>query len=234
MKILILSDIHSNMVALQAVLDVESFDACICAGDVVDYGCDPSEVVDWIRHNTVACVRGNHDHAVGQKVRPRGGPGLRHLAFVTRPLHWELLSDDQLNWLSQLPTSQFVELDGKRFYLVHGTPRDPLEEYLGPKKAEWQHRLENINADFVCVGHTHQPFILKTKTGTTVVNSGSVGQPRNLDPRASYAVYENGTVTLKQVEYAIDDAVASYRAAGLPTDVCDLAAKTLTDGGLRL
>lgn len=234
MRILIISDIHSNMAALRAVFEAEEFDACVCAGDVVDYGCDPSEVVNWMQENTVACVRGNHDHAVGQKVRPRGGPGLRHLAFATRPLHWQWMSDDQLRWLSQLPTSQFVELDAKRFYLVHGTPRDPLEEYLGPKQEDWQHRLNNIDADFVCVGHTHQPYLLELDNGTTVVNPGSVGQPRNLDPRAAYAIYENGAVTLKQVEYAIEDAIASYRAAGLPEDVCDLAFQTLTEGGLRL
>lgn len=134
MRILIISDIHSNMAALRAVFEAEEFDACVCAGDVVDYGCDPSEVVNWMQENTVACVRGNHDHAVGQKVRPRGGLGLRHLAFATRPLHWQWMSDDQLRWLSQLPTSQFVELDAKRFYLVHGTPVIPWKNTSVPNR----------------------------------------------------------------------------------------------------
>lgn len=233
MKILILSDIHSNWAALKAVLAAENFESCLCVGDLVDYGCDPVQVVDWARNHTRGCVRGNHDHAVGQNVRPRGGTGLRQLAYATRPLHWEWLSEDQIHWLNQLPSSQFLELDDRKFYLVHGTPRDPLEEYLGPKADEWKHRLKNIEADIVCVGHTHQPFVIEVGP-KIVVNPGSVGQPRNLDPRASYAIYENGSVTLKQIEYPINDAVNSYREAGLPEEICELAFQTLSNGGIRL
>lgn len=233
MKILILSDIHSNWPALHAVLEAERFDTCLCAGDLVDYGCDPVKVVDWVREKAVGCVRGNHDHAVGQNVRPRGGPGLRQLSYATRPLHRKWLREDHLHWLNQLPSSQFLDLDERKFYLVHGTPRDPLEEYLGPNEEDWKKRLKNINADFVCVGHTHQPFILEIGS-TTVVNPGSIGQPRNLDPRASYAIYENGSVTLHQIEYSIEDAVNSYREAGFSEEICDLAYQTLSNGGLRL
>ena len=129
MKILLISDIHSNWAALQAVVAQESFDVCLCAGDVVDYGTDPKPCVDWVREHAAVCIRGNHDHAVAQKIRPKGGPGLHCLAAAARPLHWQMLSDDDLDWLGQLPITQYVEYDDKRFFLVHATPRDPRASY---------------------------------------------------------------------------------------------------------
>ena len=198
----------------------------------MDYACEPSPVVDWIREHAVGCVRGNHDHAVAQRILPKeGGAGMRQLAHATRPLQWQQLSQDQMTWLRDLPTMQFVELDGVRFFLVHGTPRDPLEEYLGPRKEGWETRLQSIDADFVCVGHTHLPFVLPLKD-KTVINPGSVGQPRNLDPRASYAIYEKGRVTLKQIEYPIEKAIERYREAGLSEQICELATNVLRNGGL--
>jgi putative phosphoesterase len=232
MRILIISDIHSNWVALEEVIRTEKFDACLCPGDLVDYGCEPAPVVDWVREHAAACVRGNHDHAVAEKILPKeGGTGMRQLAYATRPLHWEQLSQDQITWLRDLPTMQFIELDGVRFFLVHGTPRDPLEEYLGPRKEGWEVRLNSIDADYVCVGHTHLPFVLPLK-GKTVINPGSVGQPRNLDPRASYAIYDKGRVTLKQIEYPIEKAIERYREAGISEQNCELAAEVLMNGGL--
>jgi putative phosphoesterase len=126
---------------------------------------------------------------------------------------------------------QFIELDGIRFFLVHATPRDPLEEYLGPRKEGWDLRLKSIDADFVCVGHTHLPFVLPLKD-KTVINPGSVGQPRNQDPRAAYAIYDKGRVTLKQIAYPVEKAIERYREAGLSEQDCELAAEILMNGGL--
>ena len=91
MKILVLADIHANWPALAAIAAKETFDACLFAGDLVDYGTDPVPCVEWIREHARAAVRGNHDHAVAQKVSARGGTGFRQLAAITRPLQWAVL-----------------------------------------------------------------------------------------------------------------------------------------------
>lgn len=231
MKILILSDIHSNWAALRAVVEQEKFDACLCAGDIVDYGADPLPCLEWIRANSVICVRGNHDHAVAQRIRPTGGAGLRALTASVRPLHWELLADSDLEWLARLPVSRFVELDGKRFHLLHATPRDPLDEYLGPQAEGWRDRLSGIDADFLCAGHTHQPYVLQIGR-STIVNPGSVGQPRDGDPRAAYAVYENGEIELRRVKYDIDEAVRQMASLHVAEDVIKIAERSWSQGGL--
>ncbi|MDA0281943.1 MAG: metallophosphoesterase family protein, partial [Planctomycetota bacterium] len=126
MKILLLADIHSNWPALQAI--DESFDACLFAGDLVDYATDPVPCIEWVSRNVHAAIRGNHDHAVAQRIPVKKKTGLSRLAGLARPIHWEKLSSSQLKFLGRLPVTRRVELDGKVFYLVHATPRDPFDE----------------------------------------------------------------------------------------------------------
>ena len=189
MRILILGDIHSNWPALTAVArDAGPVDAVLCTGDVVDYGADPAECVEWLRRHATAAVRGNHDHAVAQRVPPKGGSGLKGLAAATRPQHWDALPPRDLRLLGRLPVTAQLALGGRSFFLVHGTPHDPLDEYAPPEAAFWRDRLARVSADFVCVGHTHLPYLLPLGAGdgrtrpTTVINPGSVGQPRDGDP----------------------------------------------------
>ena len=117
-----------------------------------------------------------------------------------------------------------------RFLLVHATPRDPLDEYLTADADQWAARLETVDADFVCVGHTHVPFHLKLDR-IQVLNAGSVGQPRDGDPRCSYAIIENGEVTLRRVEYDIDAAVTQMKQAGLDGEALRTAESMLRTGG---
>ena len=150
MRILILGDIHSNWAALSAI--DEKFDACLFVGDLVDYATQPVPCIEWVKANATAVIRGNHDHAVAQRVAARDGAGFRALAAATRPLHWDALNSSQLKYLARLPVTRRIVLDDHSFYLVHGTPRDPLDEYLGNNAEAWQERLETIDADFCLRG----------------------------------------------------------------------------------
>ena len=230
MRILVLADIHANWMALSAIR--ESFDACFFLGDLVEYGVDPIPCIDWVRSHATHAIRGNHDHSVAQRVPPPKGSGFRQLAGATRVLTWNLLRPSHLKYLSQLPVTQNFTLDGFRFHLVHATPRDPMDEYLAADAETWRERLSYIDADFLCVGHTHLPFHLDLGS-CQIVNPGSVGQPRDGDPRAAYAIIENGHVELKRVEYDIDRTVKQLEQSGMELPLIELASQVLRTGGRR-
>ena len=107
-----------------------------------------------------------------------------------------------------------------------------MDEYLADDAAAWSERLESIDADFVCVGHTHLPFHLELDR-VQVLNPGSVGQPRDGDPRCSYAIIENGRVELRRVAYDIDATLTQMKVAGIPADALDFAETVLKNGGYR-
>ena len=137
-----------------------------------------------------------------------------------------------MKYLSQLPVTQTLTLDGLRFHLVHATPRDPMDEYLAADADAWRGRLSNIDADFLCVGHTHLPFHLDLGR-CQILNPGSVGQPRDGDPRAAYAIIENGHVELKRVDYDVEAAVRQLEESGMEPELIELASQVLRTGGRR-
>jgi putative phosphoesterase len=210
MRILVLSDVHANRAALDAI--DEPFDACLVLGDLVEYGPDPAGCIAWARQHATASVRGNHDHGTAQNVDIFGVGGFRYLTMATRGPTIRMLSADDRRYLAELPTSQMLTLDGLRFLCVHATPRDPLDEYVPPDAARWAPLVTGLNVDFVCVGHTHMQFVLDVG-GTKVLNPGSVGLSRDGSPQARYAVIENGEVTLKQIDYPIETTVAEVLAS---------------------
>lgn len=222
MRILLVSDIHANRPALEALR--EEFDVCLFLGDLVDYGVEPGPCIDWVRKNARHSVRGNHDHGAAQRIYVQGVNGFRYLTGVTRPITIERVTEPDRRFLAGLPSSLLLTLNGKRFYLVHATPRDPLDEFAPPDVDYWKRRLEQVDADYVCVGHTHTQFILHVGK-TTVVNPGSIGLPRDGDPRAAYAIITDEGPVLKRVEYDIEEAVATVEAAEIP----DLAKAQLAD-----
>jgi putative phosphoesterase len=230
MRILLMADIHGNWPALQAVA-AQSHDACLCAGDLVDYALEPAECVAWARANAPHTVRGNHDHGVAQNVNIQARSGFKYLSAVTRPLTRERLSADELRYLGRLPLSRMVTLDNTRFLLVHATPRDPLDEYAPPEVEFWTRRLQNVDADVICVGHTHQPYVLEVGD-KLVINPGSVGLPRDGDPRACYAVIEDNRVDLRRAEYPVEEAVAPIAASALPEDAKQQLSEVLRTGTL--
>ncbi|GAC1469130.1 MAG: metallophosphoesterase family protein [Isosphaeraceae bacterium] len=229
MRILVVSDIHANLAALASI--DESYDICICLGDLVDYGTDPAFCVRWAIEHADYAVRGNHDHGVAQGIAGKGESGYRYLTRVTRPLVWEALGAEERRYLLQLPVTQRVTLGGQRFLLVHATPRDPLDEYLMKDPKTWAKRLKNIDADVVCVGHSHLQFQL-TVDDVVVLNPGSVGQPRDGDPRAAYAIIEDKKIELKRITYPVEEAVSRVEASAIPTRAKQLMIHSLRHGKL--
>jgi putative phosphoesterase len=213
MRILIVSDIHANWAALAAI--DEPHDLCLCLGDLVDYGPDPALCVRWAMKHVKYAIRGNHDHGVAQGVPVVGEAGYRYLTRVTRPLMWESLGPEERRYLLRLPLTCRFTIEGKKYLLVHGTPRDPLDEYVMKDPAVWAKRLQDVDADVVCVGHSHMQFNLRVGN-SVVVNPGSVGQPRDGDPRAAYAIIEDNRVELKRIEYPVHETLARIDQSRLP------------------
>ena len=233
MRILVISDIHSNSVALEAIR--EKFDICFCLGDLVDYGPVPANCVQWIIDNKAEVVRGNHDHGTAHSVAVVGDTGFRYLTSVTRPLQWSALDTNQRKFLARLPITKRVVVDGVRYLLVHGTPRDPLDEYLRKDPAAWAEQVKDLEVDVVCVGHSHLQFDLDAG-GVRILNPGSVGLPRDSDPRAAYAIIENGkiqNIQLKRIPYDIQKAIAMNDALPLPDEAKAMYRTCLTNGRLR-
>ena len=129
-----------------------------------------------------------------------------------------------------MPVTRHLVIGVHRFLLVHATPRDPMDEYIGDNVEHWQQRLEHVDVDFVCVGHTHIPMQLQIGK-TQVINPGSVGQPRDGDPRAAYAIIEDGRVEFRRVAYDIDRTVRHMWDSGIEEAVIAKAEVILRSGG---
>src|SRR5438105_14667047 len=229
MRILLLADIHANWPALAAIN--EPFDVCVVLGDLVDYGLEPTPCIDWVRKHATHAIRGNHDHCVVQNVRVQGKTGYKYLSAVTRPLTQESISAEDRRFLGALPITRRLTLENTRFLLVHATPRDPLDEYAIDDADFWERRLHDVDAQVICVGHTHYPY-MRQVGDKLVINPGSVGQPRDGDPRASYAVIENQRVELKRVEYPVEETVRTVMESSLPEPAKALLAEVFRTGGL--
>ncbi|MHB0915669.1 MAG: metallophosphoesterase family protein [Thermoleophilia bacterium] len=215
MRILVLSDIHGNIDALEAI--DEPFDRILFLGDVVDYGPEPGACIEYLTERDALRVRGNHDNAVAFKADCACGEAFKHLSVITREYMWSILSPAQLKWVGEPDTSLELWQAGKSIYATHAAPTDNLFRYLTPETPDSQLQVEAQAAgtDIILTGHSHQPFA-RLIDDRLVVNVGSVGQPRDGDPRASYAIVENGQVELKRVDYDVERAVD--RLERLPID----------------
>ncbi len=229
MRILLLADIHANWPALQAIN--EKFDACLVLGDLVDYALEPTPCIDWVKKHATYAVRGNHDHGVAQHVKVQGRNGFKYLTGVTRQVTQERITNEDRRFLGVLPVTKRATLDGVKYLMVHATPRDPLDEYSIADVDFWSRRLADVDAQVVCVGHTHHPYILEVGD-KLVINPGSVGQPRDSDPRAAYAIIENQRVELKRIEYAVEDTVTTVLRSNLPEPAKALLAEVFRTGAL--
>jgi len=215
MKILVFSDVHANLTALETVLaDAGAVDAYWFLGDLVGYGPDPVECVVRLQSlPNLTRVLGNHDAAVLGKM-----PLEWFNVEAQQVISWtqEQLSEDHLAFLANTPEQEVIE----NITLVHGSPRAPVTEYIITVEAATE-ALQRIRTDFCFVGHTHHPVRWQEETDGTiqryaaregealvltpraVLNVGSVGQPRDGDPRASYALYDTETRewTWRRVSY---------------------------------
>jgi predicted phosphodiesterase len=219
MRVLILSDIHGNIDALEAVdaaTRADRFDQTWVLGDLVDYGAAPAEVIAWVRSHASLVVRGNHDHAVGTGEDCRSAPMYHDLAVATREIFRSRLSAAELTYLLKLPLQVGVTVTGQRGLLVHASPQDPLFGYVPTdgRDEQWREALRPAgDVSFVFVGHTHDQFTRQIDQ-ITLINPGSVGLPKDGDPRAAYAIFEDGRIELKRAAY--DTTRAASRIAALP------------------
>lgn len=216
MKIVIISDLHSNYDALSAL--PESGDELWVLGDLVNYGPKPQQVVDFVRTKATVVVRGNHDHSVGYEEDPRCTPRYAQMAEETRRFTSAVLSNEDKQFLRRLPLKTEIERDGKRFYLCHAIPSNPLYGYCPQESDKWPAELDATNCDVLLVGHTHTPFIIRVGK-QVVLNPGSLGQPKTGKPDACYAVWENGLFTLKSFPYPVERTMAAIDAMSVTPEV---------------
>jgi putative phosphoesterase len=220
MRYLILTDIHGNIDALEAIQ--ESYDRVLCLGDLVDYGPAPQEVIQRIRDSGAICVCGNHDVAMATGADCRSSPVSYALSVATREHFRPLMSNDALEYLRELPEHITLWTEEAVFRLVHATPRDPIHEYLNgdAEEADWISAIGDLVKEdgLLLVGHTHKPFLRKIGS-LTIINPGSLGMPVDGDPRGCYAIWQDGKIELKRVSYDVDCAVHRLRSSGLPEEV---------------
>jgi putative phosphoesterase len=205
MKIVIISDIHANFPALRSLR--ERWDELWVIGDLVNYGPNPNEVVDWVQAHAHCVVRGNHDHAIGFSTDPRCSAPYRLMAAETGTFTHSVLAGYNENYLERLPLCVERRLGGRTIFLCHAVPSDPLFGYLDKDAAQWEAEVASTAADIVVVGHTHVPFI-RTIGQQTLINPGSLGQPKVGAPQACYAVWEDGRLDLRRYSYPVDDTKA--------------------------
>ncbi len=232
MQILVISDLHANWPALEAVLGAQAFDRVIVVGDLVSYGPHPREVVEWVRSHATLMVRGNHDDALACGSDCRCAPTSKPLATATRAVHRELLSLEDIQFLGSLPRTASLQSAGQTLFAVHASPRDHLYRYTLTPQASDEHvrgQVGRVQADYVLLGHTHLPMV-RSSGRRLVVNPGSVGQPRDGDPRASFAVIENGTVVLKRVAYDVERTVRDLRGLPVSPEIVDRLSSILRAG----
>ncbi|MGO8745110.1 MAG: metallophosphoesterase family protein [Thermoguttaceae bacterium] len=219
MRLLILSDIHGNWPALEAVLAAEpARDAVVFCGDVVDYGPQPLECLHWLAENAEHVVRGNHDNALAFDMDCRCMGAFREYSVATRAWHRGLLNPTDIEFLHKMPTRNWFDRQDKHFRMAHATPQGGMFEYIDMD--QWGARIVGLEADFVLLGHTHVQG-LRTFGRFTVVNPGSVGLARDHRGKACYAVYEEGRMELKQIPYAVGRTAALLRAAPLSDRVIE-------------
>ena len=229
MKIVILSDIHGNLEALSALR--EKFDELWVLGDLVNYGPDPAEVIEFVRANASVIVRGNHDHAIGFGEDPRCSPPFREMAEAMMQYTKSVLSDSQKQFLREIPLAARRDVDGLKVSLCHAAPSDPLFAYCPPDSPRWEEEVDLARADVLLVGHTHLQFIREIRA-QKVVNPGSLGQSKMGNPAACYAVLENGAIELHSYEYPFEKTIQKLAALPLPSGIKTSLADVLRHGGL--
>ena len=216
-RLAVISDVHSNLEALEAVLRETGELQTICLGDLVDYGANPNEVIELVRRRGIRTIMGNHDWAAVTGEVSLFNPRAAMSSVWTR----KQISVENFEFLRGLSAELRDSLAGTRAYFTHGSPDDKLWEYVDPRthSALFGHYLAKLGVKMIGLGHTHIPYVWP-EAGGIVFNPGSVGQPRDGNPKAAYALVEvvevKVDVELRRVAYDVEKAASKIRRAGLP------------------
>jgi predicted phosphodiesterase len=236
MKTLIVSDIHGNWSALQAVLAAEpDADQILCLGDLVNYGPLPVECAAWAKgiSSEAIILQGNHDYALGLNADPHCSAIYAAFAAAMQKITARMLAPELKQFLAGLQPVQRFQIGPANCFACHASAKDPLYHYMPPNAAVTLWESELILAqqpDFLFYGHTHLPMKTRFRR-TLVVNPGSVGQPKDGDPRAAYAVLENGEVTLRRAAYDVEETIRAYAGLGLEPHIEHSLCAVLRTGG---
>lgn len=231
MRILVISDIHANYTALEAVIAANAMvDAVWCLGDLVGYGPDPNECIERIKSlPNLTCLLGNHDAAVGGSLEIDN-----FNREAAESIHWtkSRITQTNLDFLRTLPEIY----NTPRVTLAHGSPRNPVWEYILDQVTAGLN-FSAFPSQLALVGHTHLPIcFIKEKDSThvkrsllksgeqmkishqSILNPGSVGQPRDHDPRASFGIFDPDRMTwrIRRIEYNVEEVQKRIIEAGLP------------------
>lgn len=229
-SITIFGDIHGNLPALEAVfrdMDARGLANLYCLGDLVGYGTFPNEVVELIRARGIPTLMGNYDQGVGHSSDDCGcayrTPEAQ--ALGVRSIAWSNAHTTDANkaFLRELPMQIPVRLGDLSVMLVHGSPRK-VNEYLYADRPDssFERLLDQVEADVLVCGHTHLPYHKVLPSGRHVINAGSVGKPKDHDPRACYVVlHAEGralSVEFIRVPYDVERAAQAIEAADMPDE----------------
>jgi len=227
-RVAIFSDVHANLPALQAVLDeidAAGIDRLYCGGDLVGYGPHPNEVCALLEERAIPTIYGNYDHAIARDEEDCGcayiTPHDRELGQLS--VEWTLANTSQASkdYMRDLPFDLRFDVGRRSVHLVHGSPRKVNEYLFEDKPASLYERLAAAeDADVLVFGHTHKPWTAEFG-GVLFVNSGSVGKPKDGDPRACWVELRGDDVIYHRVPYDADTVASEVRAAGLPGEFAD-------------
>ncbi|MCB9366991.1 MAG: metallophosphoesterase family protein [Calditrichaeota bacterium] len=215
MKLGIISDIHGNLPALEAVIEdcqKQALETIVCLGDVVGYGASPNECCDLVREVCSVCVMGNHDSALCGFT-----PMQFFNAYARTAIEWTSVNieESHLTWLKGLQLVHSLE----SVLLVHATPKDPgAWNYIHNPDEAGQHFDAMPPGRTAFIGHSHIPAHFVGSENRRIINVGAVGQPRDRNPQASYVVYDTETGSFRwcRVSYDVQRAAQRVREAGLP------------------
>jgi putative phosphoesterase len=226
MRVAIISDIHGNITALEAVLDdlrSRGVEASYCLGDLVGYAPFPNEVIEGIQRDQIPTIMGNYDDGVGFDRDECGcayrDPEEQRLGDMSLEWTKRAVTPERKAFLRGLQPEIRFEADGKRFRLVHGSPRR-MNEYLFEDRplSSFQRLAATSDCDALIFGHTHKPYT-KRVDGVLFLNAGSVGKPKDGDPRACYAVLDTAgdiSVEFRRIPYDISKVATAIRQSDLP------------------
>lgn len=227
MKLGLISDIHGNLEALTVVLSElkGKVSQVFCLGDMIGYYPFPNEVISTLRRGNVRCIKGNHE--LNFIKNTTGGFG--QTSESSHRFMKKILTTESEEFISSLPADIKICCKGVTIQMVHGTPWDETHGKIYPDFEGWD-AFQDIPFSIILMGGTHRPFIRKIK-GKIIANIGSVGQPRDGNPKACYAILDTDKpkLEIKRIKYDVEKICVASKAAGLSKELRDY----LRNGGKK-